>query len=176
MYAIILCASCNQMSEQYIDEAAGMNGGFEVAQNGLPVNWLLYTPNTVPDSDFKILLDTTEYKQGKQSLKYEVESCSSIGGWRSPGFTRQFDVEKENVYTLQFWVKNSGTQFTVMAGGVSAMSGDINRLLLTDDDINEWTQFNYSIPISDEFDELRMEINILRPGMFWIDEIKLEKE
>jgi len=176
MGIFILCAACNQMSEHIIDDTAGLNGGFEVAKNGLPVNWLIYSPNTVPEAEFKILLDTLIFKEGRQSLKIEVESCLSAGGWKSPGLSRQLDVEKGSVYMLSFWVKSSEAEFIVRAGGVSAMSGDMKKLVHSNEDYDEWTFFEYSIPISDEFSELRMEVNILKPGIFWIDEIKIEKE
>src|SRR6056300_819082 len=60
----ISLVACNQMSEQIRDKSAGLNGGFEVSKNGLPVNWLMYTSNTVPNADFRIVLDNQDYKEG----------------------------------------------------------------------------------------------------------------
>lgn len=54
-YLILMLAllpiGCNQMSEIIRDDSAGMNGGFEKDESGLPVNWLVYSPKTVPNSD-----------------------------------------------------------------------------------------------------------------------------
>ena len=78
---ITLTVGCVKMSEYVEDKSAGLNGSFEVSENGLPVNWIMYTPNTIPDADFQIILDKDIFKEGKQSLKFEVERCSSTGGW-----------------------------------------------------------------------------------------------
>lgn len=177
----ILCAfymlsSCIQMSETINDETAGMNGGFEIVKSGLPVNWLLYTPNTVKEGDFKIVIDTEQYKEGKQSLKFIVNECSSVGGWYSPGFTKQFDATPGGQYKLSFWIKNNGSEFRVVAGGVGPKTGDMKTLLQTSEQIDNWKLYEYGIDIAEEFESLRIEVNITQPGTFWIDDIKIEKE
>ena len=68
--AVLLSAGCTKMSESVLDESTGMNGGFEVTESGLPVNWLVYTPRTVPTGDFDVVIDTAEYRSGRQSLKF----------------------------------------------------------------------------------------------------------
>ncbi len=110
---LLALTSCMKMSEKETDESAGLNGGFEVAKNGLPVNWLMYTPNTVPDGEFEIIIDKKVFKEGKQSLRFDVINCSSTGGLHSPGFTNEFSeigkFEGEGTYKLGFWIKNEGT-------------------------------------------------------------------
>ena len=59
---------CDQMSESVTDDSAGMNGGFEITEDDLPVNWVVYTPATIPTGDYDLVIDTVEYKEGKQSL------------------------------------------------------------------------------------------------------------
>jgi len=176
---LLMCGSCNQMSEQIKDESAGMNGGFEVSKNGIPVNWLMFTSNTVPDADFNIVLDKNVFKEGKQSLRFDVDKCSSIGGWKSPGFTNEFvemgKYKGEGKYKLSFWIKNEGTEFKISAGGVSAMKGNMITLIQENEQIKDWKLFEYQIDIpKDRW--LRMGLNILQPGTFWIDDIQIEKE
>jgi hypothetical protein len=175
---VILMGGCNQMSEQVVDKTAGLNGSFEVSKNGLPVNWLMYTPNTIPDADFQILLDKEIFKEGKQSLKFDVKRCSSKGGLRSPGFTNEFfEVGKyrgEGRYKLSLWVKNDGTEFVITAGGVSAMKGNMITLIKENEQIDDWKLLEYEIDVpKDRW--LRMELNILQPGTFWIDDIRIER-
>ena len=171
---IILLGSCKQMSEQVQDKSAGINGGFEVSKDGLPVNWLMYTPNTVPDSDFRIVLDKSIFKEGKQSLKFEVKKCSSIGGWISPGFTNEFFDNREGHYKVSFWIKNEGTEFNISAGGVSAKEGNMTTLIKGIEPVNEWKLLEYKVDVlKDQW--LRIQLNILQPGSFWIDDIRIEK-
>ena len=174
----LILSGCNQMSEKETDTSAGLNGGFEVSKSGLPVNWLMYTPNTVPNSDFKIELDKDIFKEGKQSLRFDVKKCSSTGGWHSPGFTTDFsDIGKfgeEGIYKLSFWIKNDGTKFRISAGWVSALEGDMKTLIKNNEQIDEWRLLEFEIDVlNDRW--LRMELNILQPGTFWIDDIRIER-
>jgi len=176
---ILVLGSCKQMSEQIKDESVGMNGGFEVAKTGIPVNWIMYTPNTVKDADFKIVLDKEVYKEGKQSLRFDIINCSSIGGRFSPGFTNEFfesgKFEGEGSYKLSFWVKNEGSSFKISAGGVSAKKGNMTTLIEEMEQISDWKLLEYQIDIPKD-NWLRLELNVLQPGTFWIDDIKIEKE
>jgi hypothetical protein len=174
----IINSGCNHFSEGEIDKSAGLNGGFEISKNDLPVNWWIYTPKTVPDADFEIVLDKNVYKEGKQSLKFDVKKCTSVGGWRSPGFTTEFfEVGRfrgDSRYKLSFWVKNEGSTFIISAGGVSTKKGNMTTLILEKNQISDWKLLEYQINIpKDRW--LRMELNILQPGTFWIDNIKIEK-
>ena len=173
-----LLVSCNQMSEHRRDNSAGLNGGFEISENGIPVNWLMYTSKTVPNADFKIILDNKDFKEGKQSLRFDVKECEEVGGWRSPGFTNEFfEVGRyygQARYKLSFWIKNNGSKFKITAGGVASKGGDMITLIESDEDIIAWKKIEYEIEIPEER-WLRMELNIIRPGTFWIDEIKIEK-
>ena len=173
---LLMGSSCNQMSELYINDSAGFNGGFEVVKNGLPVNWQMYTPNTVPEGQFTILLDTVNPKEGKQSLKFNVSSCSANGGWHSPGFTAQHSVDENTTYILSCWVKNSGAEFAISAGGVSAMKGEMKLLIKDNQEYSEWTRLTFRIPVSSEFNELRIQFNVLKPGAFWIDNLQLYQD
>lgn len=175
---ILVLGSCMKMSEKESDAAAGVNGGFEVVKNGLPVNWLMYTPNTVPEGDFKIVIDQKEFKEGKQSLRFDVVACSSAGGRFSPGFTNEFfdsgEFRGEGTYKLSFWMKNKGSKFKVSAGGVSPKQGEMKVLIESDTDVKDWTYLEYEISLAKER-HLRLELNILQPGTFWIDDIQIMK-
>ena len=175
---IVLLAGCSQMSELEVDKTAGLNGGFEIAKNGLPVNWLMYTPNTVPDADFKIVLDNKIFKEGKQSLKFEVKECQTTGGWASPGFTNEFfeagKYKGEARYKLSFWVKNNESSFKITAGGVEAKGGEMNTLIESNEEMNDWKLFEYEVEVPQER-WLRIQLNIIKPGTFWIDDVQIEK-
>ncbi len=170
--------ACAPMSEHIKDPSAGLNGSFEVARDGLPVNWLLYTPKTLADADFAISLDTHIYREGKQSLKFSVEKCSPSGGWRSPGFTNEFfSVGKYSGparYRLSCWVKNDGAAFHISAGAVNEKSGNMQTLMEEERSIHEWKFLEWDIEIPAQR-WLRLQLNVVKPGRFWIDDIRVEK-
>jgi len=175
---LLMLSGCTQMSEYETDSSAGLNGGFEVARNGLPVNWVMYTPNTVKDADFKIVLDKEVFKEGKQSLRFVVDRCSQSGGWKSPGFTNEFSeigrYKGEGLYKLSFWIKNDTAKFIVSVGWVGAMDGGMSVLIKDSEQISDWKLLEYLIDIpKDKW--LRMQLNILGPGTLWIDDIRIER-
>jgi len=50
---VTLTGGRNQMSEQVVDKTSRIKWKFcKYLKIGLPVNWIMYTPNTVPDADF----------------------------------------------------------------------------------------------------------------------------
>ncbi len=148
---LLILSGCDKMSEKETDTLAGLNGGFEVAKNGLPVNWLMYTPTTVPDAEFEVELDKDIFKEGLQSLKFDVKKCSSVGGWKSPGFTNEFSengkFEGEGIYKLSFWLKNNGAKYQVNAGGVSPLEGDMKTLVEGEEQIDGWKFLEYEIEV-----------------------------
>ncbi len=128
--AIVFLGGCSPMSKTYYDAAAGMNGSFEVTKSGLPVNWLLFTPETVENSDFDLIIDSSEYKDGKQSLKFLVRKCDAQGEWYSPGFCKEYEAVPGESYVISFWVKNNGCEFFIKIGGVSAFNGSVMSLVI----------------------------------------------
>lgn len=174
LVAGLFFTSCIQMSEIEIDESAGLNGSFEMSRAGLPVNWQMYTPNTVPESKFEIVLDTLNFKEGKQSLRFEVVECQLIGGWKSPGLTRQFKDKTEGSYKLSFWFINKGATFYLNAGGVSANQGYMKKLIASDEEVDQWKYMEYEITVEKD-NMLRLEWSVLKPGVFWLDDVRIEK-
>jgi len=175
---ILTLTGCIQMSEKETNKSAGLNGGFEVAKNGLPVNWAMYTSNTVKNGEFEINLDKNVFKEGKQSLRFDVIKCSSTGGRLSPGFTNEFfdsgKFEGEGTYKLGFWIKNEGTKFRLEAGGVSPYKGEMKVLIESIEQIEDWKYFEYKINVPKER-HLRIELNILMSGTLWIDDFQIVK-
>ena len=98
---ILLSTACTKMSESITDDSVGLNGSFEYVKSGLPVNWLIYSSKTIPSGNYELIIDTTEYKDGKQSLHFMVNECSSTGGWHSPGFCNEFDAAKGDGWPIR---------------------------------------------------------------------------
>jgi hypothetical protein len=181
MAIVVLLAShagCSPLSEKETDPGAGMNGSFEIARNGLPVNWLIYSPNTVPEADFDILLDREDFREGSQSLKFVVRKCITRGGPYSPGFTNEFSdsgkYKGPGNYQVSFWVKSDGAEFVISAGGVSGEEGRM-RTLMAGNDTDEGWRYNEFVVDVPEGMWLRLELNVLSPGEFSIDDVRIMK-
>ena len=129
--------------------------------------------------NLKSILDKTDF-QGRiaQSLRFDVRSCNSTGGWGSPGFTNEFEeigkFEGEGDYKLSFWIRNEGSKYRVNAGGVSPFKGHMKTLVESSESSEEWTFYEFDIHVPEE-NHLRMELNILQPGTLWIDDVRVKK-
>ena len=174
--ASLLIGGCAKMSESIQDKAAGMNGSFEVTESGLPVNWLIYTPKTVPTGDYDLIIDTSAYKDGKQSLKFLVRACSDKGGWHSPGLCQEYTAIPGKTYKVSFWIKNAGCEFAIGIGGVSGFEGAYETVIKSKESIEGWRnyEYQYEMPVNKEFKRIRFYLNILSPGSLWIDDVNIE--
>jgi hypothetical protein len=172
----LLIGGCPKMSESIQDKATGMNGSFEVTESGRPVNWLIYTPKTVPTGDYDLIIDTSAYKDGKQSLKFLVRACSDKGGWHSPGLCQEYAAIPGKTYKVSFWIKNAGCEFAIGIGGVSGSEGDYETVIKSKDTIEAWKYFEYQykMPMKKDFQRIRFYLNILSPGSFWIDDVNID--
>lgn len=170
---LLLLSTCQSMSETTIIPSAGLNGSFEVVEKGLPVNWLFYTSKTVKEGNFTIISDESDKKEGLRSVTFQVTTCSSEGGRFSPGMATEIEVKEKSVYILSFWVKNQQSKFKVIAGGVTPFTKETKVLIESGDSFTEWKQFLYEVPISENFNRFRVEVSVLSPGTFSIDDVRI---
>ena len=175
--AIFLCSSfLKRMSEISADTGKGLNGSFEHVARGLPVNWFMYTPKTVPNSDFTISFDPKGAKDGRQSLLFTVKKCSATGGWHSPGMCYETAAKPGDEFKVSLWVKNKDSKFRVKVAGVSPFrSGDAQTTTLAEN-IWEWRRLDFDCKIPADMNRLRLEVNVLSPGWFWIDNVSISKK
>jgi hypothetical protein len=174
--AIVLLSACGETSDYREDPAAGLNGSFEVVQEGLPVNWYFYSPDTVPDGDFDIVLDSNGPRDGKQSLKFAVRDCSAEGGRYSPGFFQEFDAAPGETYTVSFWARNEGTTFSSGLRGVGSDTSESGGLVVErSESFSNWRYFEYRYEMPDQ-DNLRFEISVLAPGVLWVDDVRIARQ
>jgi len=170
---VIVVSGCRPMSEVRTRADAGLNGGFEVVVDGLPANWSMYSPATIPTGDYDLVSDTVEVHEGRRSLRFDVRACSAEGGWRSPGFTREIGVKPGVTYVLGFWVRNERAEFVVRAGGVTAEEGRMETIVRTAESTEGWRRYTFRYTVPEGFDRIRFEVNVLAPGVFWIDGVTL---
>jgi hypothetical protein len=165
--------SCTEMSIMIEDENAGFNGSFETTEDGIPVNWMIYAPQTVPDADFDISLDETDAYDGKVALHFDIRECVDTGGRYSPGIAKEIETIPGAWYSVRLMVKNDGSLFRVNVGGVSEHGGEMKTFATSDNTYNEWTLLAYDYYAPPEHQKLRFELSLLQPGQFWVDDISI---
>lgn len=173
---IIILTACNKMSTMIKGVDNKMNGGFEIVKQNLPVNWYFYSPETVPSGDFKIITDTMEFKEGKQSLKFLIHECDTLGGWHSPGFFQQFNAVGGERYKVSFWLKNqeSSLKISTMSNEyLKPRLGERDTSISIDFNIPDWKYYEYYFKIPTEVKMIFFEVNIYKTGSVWFDNIQI---
>jgi len=177
MIFTVAMTACHNMSEFVHDEKAGFNGGYEMTKFGWPVNWYIYSPSTIPTGDYDLILDREAKMDGNQSLKFDVRQCSANGGWHSPGIFKTIPARTGSRYKVSFWLKNNGCEYRVNIG--SERPGPDGRYeggrFLSADSIKSWQQFTHEYTVPEGFDNIRFELNILHPGVLWIDDVRIDE-
>ena len=172
--ALLAATGCSPLSEQVKDSSVGMNGGFEHARSGLPVNWYVYTPATLPTAEYQLLFDREDHREGEQSLEFRVAKCSSEGGSDSPGLFQEYPAEPGVTYTVGFWIKSEGCDWTVAAGGVGAKTGRCEPLVSSAERADSWRRIEREVTVPPEYRRLRFELSVTSPGNLWIDGVTIE--
>lgn len=166
---------CRALSESVMRPEVGLNGGFETSDQGLPVNWLLYTPATVPDADFTLGLDTRQPAEGDHCLAFAVTRCGAEGGWRSPGCAIEQPARKGGRYRVSLMVQNTGCRARLRLGGVSAFKDQLDTLALPADTRDAWVRVQHELTLPGNMQTLRLELNLLSPGNFRLDGVRIEE-
>ncbi len=172
---LLVTGSCQQMSQVKVDPNAGWNGGFETVKDGLPVNWLVYTAKTAGSGEFDIIPETGGSPEGTHHLRFSVKSCSAAGGRLSPGIAQERPARPGAMYRVTCKVKNSGTAFRILAGGVGAKTGEVKIVEESRLSDSEWRAVSFNVPVGAEFERLRLEVSVLSPGTFLIDDILVQE-
>lgn len=169
-----ILTSCTwQMSESVIDKTVGFNGSFEIVKDGLPVNWLVYTAKTAGSGQFTITPDAANVKTGHQSLKLSVQQCSSKGGRFSPGIAQELTAKAGKKYRVSYWIKNDGATARVNITGVTAFKSKEGYTQQISPSKSDWIQYNYVYTLPEGMQRIRFEMNVLKPGICWIDDVQI---
>lgn len=175
LFSLALPASAGPFSETREDATAGPNTSFELARDGLPLNWSIYTPATTGSSDFSVQVDTARAKGGRQSLRISTTAAHPKGGRFSPGFFREVPAQAGDVWEVSFQALGNGAEFHAEAGGVSAKRGELRPWLRWKEQDADWRQHSTRVTIPEGMDRLRVQISVVGVGNVNFDDVVLTR-
>lgn len=173
---LFMFISCNTMSVIKKNESAGLNGDFEIVEDGFPVNWFFISPKALENHSYELVIDTTDFKGGRQSLKilvHEVDMSRDI--WNNPGMFHNIDAIPGETYKTTFWLKNEGCSFRVKNRSENHPLEYEETIIQTNSSINNWQFFEHKYTVPQEYDRLGFYLHIWETGSLWIDDINIEK-
>ena len=138
------------------------------------MNWLVYSPKTIPTGDYELILDQADFQEGTQSLKFLVHECSPTGGWLSPGIAQQYPATSGASYRISFWIKSKGSNWVVIFGGVAPKTAQYESIDSSSITAGSWRHVEQEYTIPPEYENIRFELSIRSPGTVWIDDVRIE--
>jgi len=162
------------------DDAAGINGSFEVVQSGLPVNWYVYRA-PLSDGRGELTFDVENPPDGTRALKlvaHSVESQASRAA--GPGLFQTVDAETGRAYEVRFWLKSDGAEVGLLIDSETPESRDPRnpiqtRITAEGADRGAWREFTYSYTVPDHYRNIRFELHVRTPGTVWLDDVRIER-
>jgi hypothetical protein len=164
--------SCQPMSHTEHNPKAGFNGGFEHVKNNAPANWQVYPSDR--DNVFTLRADTTDFKEGRQSLHIEVEKSSGKAGRFAPGIATEVALEKGKTYHMSYWIKTTVQGLRVSLTAISPKSGSALHQWVFNHSGGSWEQHQFEFRLPDDRDRLRIEFSAPAAGSLLIDDIRIE--
>ena len=168
----LLCA-CESGELIRSDGAAGLNGSFEITEDGIPVNWAFF-PNPEADSTFQIALDSEHAVDGIQSLKVTTKPSEMLAGFRS----RRVQVQPGKDYRLSLSFKNEGCSLKVRrivqdASGKTVLRRDF--IIDTSAPLPQWEAFEEILLVSGDEANVLLIFLVDGSGRMWFDDVKVEE-
>jgi hypothetical protein len=169
----LLLGACQSDEFLIKDEAAGFNGGFEVAENGTPVNWAFF-PDPTSSTNLRISLDANDPFEGSQSLQAMVSPGEDLPAFRSG----QLPLTPGGAYRIGVSLKNSGCSLKVNRivqdrTGMTVARRDL--LVDTDDPMDEWTVFEEQLTVREGEAQVMFVFMIEGACTAWFDDLRIEE-
>jgi len=167
---------CAPMSIREESKSAGFNGSFEIERSGLPVNWSIHYP-PLKNKDVEVSLDPAHAADGNQSMKLTVHRVAG-DGWRSPGLFQVVPASALHTYKLTFWLKGQAGEASVFVRSENPKVSPppVKRRIRSEElDPNTWRQFECLYTVPDGYQNIRFELDIVRPGVIWIDDVRIQE-
>ncbi len=178
-FAVILGALCAMSVACESDEllkrhgSAGMNGSFEITDDGYPVNWVFF-PNPEADNTLRVVLDSNEVVDGSHSLKLVVRTRDKLPAIRS----REVAFEPGNTYRFSMSYWNEGCTLTVNRIVMDASGKTVRRrdpVIDTSVPSNGWEYFEETLSIAEDEAKMLLVIIINGSGTVRLDGANVER-
>lgn len=169
----IFLVSCQRDELSKSSPAAGLNGSFEAAEEGYPINWAFF-PNPESSTSLQVALDSEDVVDGKHSLKLVVKQNDKTTGFRS----RRIPVQSGKKYRLAMSVKADGCTLKVNRI-VQDPSGKKNLrsniIANTEQPSATWQQHEETLTVAEGEAYVLLIFLIDGTGTLWCDNVQLEE-
>ena len=171
--AVMMLVSCGSDELIRSETSAGLNGGFELTQDGYPINWA-FGPNPETLPSYQVSVDTTRVAEGSKSLRIVSTQDNQTKAFRSV----RVPIGQGREYRIAFSVISKGCSLRVNrivmnAWGTTNMRSQI--IAQTSEITVAWVTFE-EILIPAEGEALVLLIFLVDGvGTLWCDDVRIEE-
>jgi hypothetical protein len=164
-----LLVSCTSNEFSKPNSSTGLNGSFEVQDDGYPVNWAFF-PNPERNDAVHVSMDSAHPADGAHSVKLEVTGSDRPTGFRS----RRIPVQPGKTYTIGLSVKQTGGILKVNrivqdASGKTNIRSQIIAQITTPS--TEWQHIEETLAISEKEAHILLIVLFEGAGTLWCDHV-----
>lgn len=183
---LLAIVACDPVTLREENEAAGFNGGFEVVQpvrgidgarQGLPANWYFHAKPLL-EGDAELSFDAAGPSGGGRSLRLAVQKADSVAGARTTGLFQVVPARPLGTYRVGFSLKIRDARALVVIRSESASEATPGRVQVYDEEHtgrDTWRRFEYVYSVPEGFENIRFELNVIRRGTVWLDDVRIEE-
>jgi len=174
---VLVClflASCGSNERITSDSNSGLNGGFELAEDGYPVNWA-FGPDPESLASYEVSIDTTRFSEGEQSLRVDSTQDDQTKVFRS----QRIPVQEGAEYRISFDMMNEGCSLRVRRTTMDA-SGTTNlrqdTIVSTSESTTEWTRYEEQLVAAEGESKVFLTFLVDGVGTVWCDGVRVEED
>jgi len=172
--AALILSSCGSHELFRSGSSSYLNGGFELTDDGYPVNWA-FGPNPKTTDSFSVFLDTEVHIAGTQSLRIESSAASATKVIRS----QRIPVSGGTTYRVAFSAMTEGCTLrvrrTVMdSSGTTNMRAD--EIAVPKGTVEGWQYFGEALAIAPGEAKVFLTFLVDGVGTLWCDAVTIEEE
>lgn len=171
--AAMMLVSCGSNELIRSNASAGLNGGFELMQDGYPINWA-FGPNPETLPPYQVSVDTARVAEGSKSLRLVSTQDNQTKAFRSV----RVPIGQGQDYRIAFSVINEGCSLRVNrivmnAWGTTNMRSQI--IAQTSETTVAWVTFEEILTPAEGEALVLLIFLIDGVGTLWCDDVRIEE-
>jgi len=172
-FATMMLVSCQSNELVKFERSAGLNGGFELTNDGYPVNWA-FAPNPESIESFQVSVDTARSVEGSNSLRLISTQDDRTKAFRS----QSVPVDSGRVYRIGFSVINEGCSLQVnriMTNDSGTTHFQARTIVDTSESTADWVRFEEIFTPTQEEYYVFLVFLVDGVGTLWCDDVRVEE-
>ena len=172
-FGSMMLVSCGSNELIRSDPSGGLNGGFELMEDGYPVNWA-FGPDPESTESYRVSVDTERFVEGSNSLCVISSKADPTKAFRS----KRVPVQAGAEYRISFSMMNEGCSLrvrrtTMNSSGTKNMREGI--IATVSESSSDWVSHEEILTAAQGEAKVFLTFLIDGVGTLWCDDVRIEE-